>query len=155
MKFKQFLVGAKKNSYTTSGEFGEKRLADSSKELTFAEGEYRYRDRYFGYNPFFGEEVVWRNDKIFWGMNYYGEVTDEEINPDFVYGFLKKALKKVTEEAPFRGPKYFKEEEFEYFDSNEGDVESFRGSEEIKFKGKKIYYLYYHGGLVKKRTAHM
>jgi hypothetical protein len=153
MEFKNFLVKAKKSTYATSGESGEKRNEDGSKELSFQEHNYNYKDRYFGHNPFIGEEIVWKEGKLFWGMNYYGEVIEEKINPSLVYEFLKKALKQVDIEAPFRGPKEFKENDFEYFNEYEGNLESFNGIEVIKFKGEKVYYLHYHGGLAKRRTT--
>jgi len=54
----QFLVKAKINTYVLSGEGGEKILSDGSKEFEFKEGKFEYRDRYFGFNPFIGQEIV-------------------------------------------------------------------------------------------------
>ena len=50
--FKKFLVKAKINTYATNGEDNEKTLLDGTKELEFKEGDFLYRDRYFGSNPF-------------------------------------------------------------------------------------------------------
>ena len=61
-KLSDFLVKAKINTYA------------SGKEFDFEEKEFRYRDRYFGFNPFIGEEVVWQKKEIIWGMNYYGRI---------------------------------------------------------------------------------
>jgi len=60
----KFLVKAKINTYTSSGEGGEKVLPDGSKEFKFIEKELKYRDRYFGFNPFVGQEIVFQNRKI-------------------------------------------------------------------------------------------
>lgn len=67
----KFLVKAKISTYASGGEEEEKVYSDGSKVFEFEEKEFKYRDRYFGYNPFIGEEIVWQNKKVVWGMNYY------------------------------------------------------------------------------------
>ncbi len=148
MELAKFLVKAKISTYASVGEREEKVLEDGSYELTYEEGEFKYRDRYFGFNPFIGEEVVWQNGKITWAMNYYGGVTSE-IPAKEIYAFLKKAMRQVKEDRPFRGPRNFKEEDFEYIDESEGNINNFSGTERILYKGKEVYKLYYHGGLIK------
>jgi len=144
----KFLVKAKINTYASSGEGEEKNLPDGSKELEFEEKEFKYRDRYFGFNPFIGEEIVWQNEKIVWGMNYYGRITSEKIPVKQIYQFLQEALKKVTENKPFRGPDNFKQGDFEYFNKIEGNVENFNGEEKIFHKKQLVYQLRYSGGLI-------
>ena len=145
----KFLVKAKINTYASSGEGGEKVLFDGSKELEFVEKEFRYRDRYFGYSPFIGEEIVWQNGKAIWGMNYYGEIISEIISAKQIYQFLQEALKKVTENKPFRGPDNFKENDFKYINEIKGMVEKFEGCETIFYKEELVYELNYYGGAVK------
>ncbi|PIR89986.1 XRE family transcriptional regulator [bacterium (Candidatus Gribaldobacteria) CG07_land_8_20_14_0_80_33_18] len=144
----KFLVKAKINTYASSGEGGEKILFDESKEFEFEEKEFKYRDRYFGFDPFIGQEIVWQNGKIIWGMNYYGKVVSEVIPVKQIYQFLKEVLKKVLENKPFRGPDNFKQGDFEYFNKVEGVVENFQGEEAIFYKKQLVYKLNYHGGLV-------
>ena len=144
----KFLVKAKINTYASGGEKQEKKLSDGSKELKFEE-EFKYRDRYFGYNPFIGEEIVWQNKKVIWGMNYYGEIVLEIISAKQIYQFLQEALKKVTEDKPFRGPDNFGENDFEYVNEIKGTVEKFEGCETIFYKEKLVYKLGYCGGTVK------
>jgi len=144
----KFLVKAKINTYASSGEGEEKNLPDGSKELEFEEKEFKYRDRYFGFNLFIGEEIVWQNEKIVWGMNYYGRITSEKIPVKQIYQFLQEALKKVTENKPFRGPDNFKQGDFEYFNKIEGNVENFNGEEKIFHKKQLVYQLRYSGGLI-------
>jgi hypothetical protein len=148
MNFEEFLVKAKVATYASEGEANEKRLEDGAKELSFENGEYFYRDRYYGSNKFIGEEVVWKEGKVYWLMNYYGRIF-ENNNSKETYNFLKKAMRKVTKERPFRGPSELIEENWKYFDKSEGTIENFNGKEEIYFKGKKVYELIYHGGLLK------
>ncbi len=144
----KFLVKAKINTYASSGERGEKILLDGSKEFKFKEGEFRYRDRYFGFNPFIGEEIVWYKERVIWGMNYYGKIILEIVPPKQIYQFLQEALKKVSEDNPFRGPKKFKKDNFQYSNKIKGKIEKFEGEEKIFYKGKLVYRLIYHGGTI-------
>ena len=144
----KFLVRAKISTYVSSGEGGEKLLLDGSKEFEFREDELKYRDRCFGFNPFVGQEVVFQNEKIVWGMNYYGEVISKIIPPKQVYQFLQEALRKVSKDEPFRGPWRFKKDNFQYFNKIKGTVEKFEGEEKIFHKRKLLYRLIYHGGIV-------
>jgi len=144
----KFLMKAKINTYASSGERGEKILGSGSKEFKFKEKEFEYRDRYFGFNPFIGEEVVFQNKEIVWGMNYYGRVISTVIPAKQTYQFLQEALKRVAEDKPFRGPDNFKKEDFEYINKTKGTVEKFEGEETIFYKKQPVYKLNYHGGLV-------
>jgi hypothetical protein len=147
MELKQFLVKAKTNSYS-SGREGVK-LADGSTELTFQENGYKYSDRYLGYNPFVGEEIVWQADRVVWAMNFYGRVLSEVIPATQVYKFLGKAMSHVKEDRPFRGPDTFKVQDFEYIDESQGTVEGFMGVERILYRRQEVYRLDYHGGSVR------
>ena len=148
MNLSEFLVEAKINTYASNGEGVESNLDDGSHELIWRNGIWKYRDRYLGFNPFLGEEVVWYQDKITWGMNYYGKVTSNEVNINEVYGFLKKALGQVVTERPFRGPAEFREGDWYYVNKNSGSIDDFSGLEEICLGNQKIYELDYRGGLL-------
>lgn len=150
MGLNEFLVKAKANTYASSGEGKERKLEDGSKELAYQEEGWKYRDKYFGFNPFIGEEVVWRDDVVVWGMNYYGRIIDEKVPAKAVYEFLKKALGQVEQNRPFRGLKEFNEGEFNYANESKGAENNFEGTETIYWRGKKAYELRYHGGIVKK-----
>lgn len=151
MKLEEFLVKAKINAYASEGEAGESRLSDGSLELTYQEGEFKYRDRYFGWNPFGGEEVVWQGAQVVWMMNYYGFVFDELVPAAEVYSFLQNAMHQVKIDRPFRGPQTLKKGDFEYFDESHGCLEQFTGIERILYQGREIYHLHYHGGSIKAR----
>lgn len=144
------MVNAKKNTYASKRETGEDILIDGGKELRFKENEFLYIDKYFGFNPFIGEEIVFENEKIVWGMNYYGKIIQKVIPEKEVYQFLKEALKKVSEKNPFRGCSEFKSGFLKYQNKFKGDIKKFQGEETIYFKGKIIYRLNFHGGLVEK-----
>ena len=148
MELTKFLALAKTNTYATTEEDDENILDDGCKELKFSKGNFRYRDRYFGSDPFIGEEIIWKDDKIIWGMNYYGTTTSDIVPVKEIYGFLKTALQKITQEKPFRGPENFKNNDFEYLNSSKGDINLFKGEEIIKYKEKEVYKLHYHGGKI-------
>jgi len=148
MELSKFLVKAKRSTYASVGEAEEKVLEDSAKELTFEEGIFKYRDRYYGFNPFIGEEVVFKNGKIVWSMNYYGKIVSDVVPAKQIYDFLKMAMRQVKEDRPFRGPNNFKNGDFEYIDQSTGDINDFSGTEKILFKGQEVYRLIYHGGVV-------
>jgi len=144
----KFLVKAKINTYASSGEGGEKILPDGGKEFKFKERKFKYRDRYFGFNPFISEEIVWQNEKIVWGMNYYGEIITKIFSAKDIYYFLQEALKRASEDKPFRGPDNFKKADFEYSNKTKGTVKKFQGEEIIFYKEQIVYKLSYHGGLI-------
>jgi hypothetical protein len=148
MEFVEFLLRAKLKTYATGGEGNERNLDDGTREMSYREGNLFYRDRYFGFNPFIGEEVVWENDKVIWAMNYYGVVTDESVSAGDVYHFLQKAMQHVTSDRPFRGPSDYREGDFRYHDESEGDLNQFSGKEIIFLQNRQVYVLTYQGGRV-------
>jgi hypothetical protein len=147
-----FLVDAKVATYASVGEKEERILDDGGKELSFFEETFRYRDRYYGFNPFSGEEVVWQKGKIIWSMNYYGKIEPSELSDKEVYAFLQDALRRVESERPFRGPERFESGDLIYVNDVIGDVSEFVGTERILFKGEEIYRLRYHGGIIASRV---
>ncbi len=144
-----FLVKAKKATYASQGESNEKVLEDGATEFSNGKGIFKYRDRYYGFNPFAGEEVVWNNGESVWAMNYYGRIVDASISPKEIYAFLKKALRRVKKELPYRGPVRFKEGKFEYRNKTKGSIDEFLGEEIIRYNTKEVYKLQYHGGSIK------
>ena len=64
-------------------------------------------------------------------MNYFGEIVSKKVSSEKLYNFLKEALKMVTEDLPFRGPKEFKKGDFLYQNEVEGEISNFSGKEII------------------------
>lgn len=56
-----------------------------------------------------------------------------------------------SEDAPYRGPKEYKENDYIYQNAWTGDLERYSGEETITLKGKLIYKANYMGGLVDQR----
>lgn len=147
-EFREFLVEAKRNTYASKGEGGETKTRDGGRELNYTQGNLHYRDTYYGFDPFLGEETVVCDGKVVWGMNYIGHLLDKKASGDAVYRFLKKVLYLATEELPYRGPEYFSEDGWVYQNESKGTADWFLGNEHIVFEGKKVYELSYHGGTV-------
>lgn len=148
MELRKFLVEAKKNTYAAGGERKELVLNDGSKEFTYHSDSFEYRDRYFGFNPFIGEEIVCADGKAVWGMNYRGEIVSKDVNASLLYQFLRRAMSLLELERPFRGPNLFSEKDWRYEDESEGDIGNFSGKEIIYFNNEKVYELRYHGGFI-------
>jgi len=143
MDLKEFLLIAKKSTYANENA-EEIILGDRAKELIYSEGCLLYRDRYFGGNPFSGEEVVFSDGKAIWIMNYYGKCL-KSLFVKNVYDFLKKSLNAVSIDLPLRGPELFELNGFGYINKVEGDFYFFKGEEQIFLKDKLIYVCNYHG----------
>lgn len=152
-KLSEFIVQAKQATYASTGVEGDILGEGGSKILAFSDGEWRYQDQYFGFNPFSGEEVVWQNGQAVWSLNYYGRVlAGAPVSALDVYAFLKLALQRVDVLRPFRGPEEFADGIWRYVDESRGSVEAFTGIETIYRSGIEVYELSYHGGIVKPKS---
>ena len=68
----------------------------------------------------------------------------------FCFSFLKKAMmQKDTKTQSFRGPKYYKDLEWEYKYTQSGDVVRFTGHEEIYYKGELVFFHDVNGGVLR------
>ena len=142
MDLADFLVEAKRRTYGSGSE--PRMLDDDSQEYLVTIDEHTYRDRFFGGNPFIGEEVVFRDGKPVWSMNYYGKATGRTT--DEVFEFLGNALGLVERNKPFRGPKKYVDGLWSYSMLTRGGINSFWGEEEIQYEGIRVYWLRFHGG---------
>ena len=145
IKLKNFLKNAKINTYASGKENKVKILFDSTKEYIFNDGNFKYVDKYKGHEKFNGKENVFKDNKIIWEMKYKGKVLSNEIPADNIYSFLRKALKQIPNNKPFRGPKKLIDKEYKYINNIKGDIKKFSGKEEIFYKNKLVYSLIYNG----------
>lgn len=139
-----FLVKAKKATYANK----TNKVNSSRKEshdYSYQENNYTYLDSFFGAENFSGQEIVYKDGKPCWSMNYYGRVIEENFNGDF----LKEALLQVDEELPFRGPLFYQKEEYLYLLRIQGKIDFFQGVEEIYYQTYKVYEGFIQGGIVK------
>lgn len=145
-EFVTFLVEAKTNTYAANANYVEP-ARPGTRELVYRSGGYEYRDAYYGGFHFLGEEVVSRDQRHAWGMNYYGHLLVPSF-PDGFSEFLKEALRKVHAFSPYRGPRYHRSGPFEYSCTWFGELEAFNGFESISRAGQKVYELQFHGGII-------
>src|SRR5260370_42215763 len=74
-RFVDFLLEAKRTTYAGQGdEATVTPLVPGSKQLEYRDGDYLYRDIYFGMANFVGQEVVFHREQAVWSMSYAGGV---------------------------------------------------------------------------------
>lgn len=144
-----FLEEANLNTYANKDVEKASPLRPGSSDYHFEKGDLTYHDTYFGGTKFMGEEVVYKNNKPAWGMNYYGFTFDNKIDEDSFDAILRPALMSGSgDNIPIRGPKEFVNGEWKYTFNVDGDLKNFTGVEEISKNGKINYRLYCHGGFI-------
>jgi hypothetical protein len=147
-KLKKFLIGAKLHTYAAGGENKAMVLSSGEKEYIYEKDNLKYIDRYNGHEKFYGEENIFADNKLIWKMGYEGEIVSNVVSPDDIYDFLKKALRLVPGDKPFRGPQEYIEKDFEYTNEIKGNMEKFSGVEKIFYKNELAYRLIYNGKMI-------
>jgi hypothetical protein len=121
-----------------------------SHDLQFTEGDWAYHDRYLGESDFIGEEIVYYQRQVVWGMNYFGVILQpDRISSAQAGQVIKVSLTRLYQEGHFLGGFEYTVDELRYVDTSEGDFQLFHGREWIEQAGQIVYELRYHGGLVK------
>ena len=149
----KFIVNAKKGTYAKEKP-KETKLPNGRIQMEFSGDKYSYRDRfgiYFDPNKlekFNGSEVVCKDGKRKWKMNYRGGMMSKDISNARTFRFLKMAMSRVKEDRPFRGPKHFKKGKFEYIDQSKGTPDKFEGVEKVFYNGKLVHIVRYKGGKI-------
>ncbi|GER84603.1 hypothetical protein KTAU_32390 [Thermogemmatispora aurantia] len=152
--FLAFLLEAKRHTYAALGDAASVRsLLPGSRQLEWRDRAWLYRDIYFGMAFFVGQEVVsWQAQPV-WSMAYAGGVMEElggqAEKVAAIYAFLRRALRQVSAELPFRGPACWEEQDWRYINRVEGNLEVFQGEEEITAAGVVLYRLRYCGGFLR------
>ncbi|MDD1779861.1 DUF5680 domain-containing protein [Enterovibrio sp. ZSDZ35] len=144
-----FIVKAKANSYVARA---PKCLPSrqGAHDIQFQNGDFQYLDSYFGGTDFLGQEIVYFNSQPVWAMNYYGRIIEPSLFDVEKAGIVVlDSLAKLYETGHFLGDSVNETPLGTYYDTNSGTVKSFTGYEWIKYDGKKVYELHYHGGLIK------
>lgn len=144
----KFLIDANKAGYATGQYDRFIKEKDKSETIRYESGDFRMHDNFFGGEPYGGRYVVFYKGNPVWIMVYYGKVFESVKEFEPVYKFLQKALSLTPEELPLRGPKEFKDGDFQYRNKWKGNLEEFFGEEVIFLKDKKLYNATYMGGLV-------
>ena len=148
-ELERFIVEAKRATYVGGG------LADApsrtgAHDLVFRQGDWLYRDSYFGGSDFLGQEVVWFRQQPLWAMNYYGYILRADlIDAARAGATIKAALSAMYAEGRFLGGFEWSGPHGRYVDLSTGDVTHFKGREAIVVDAAEAYALDYFGGLIK------
>lgn len=152
-QFVDFLLEAKRRTYAGQGdEATVTPLVPGSKQLEHRDGEYLYRDIYFGMAYFVGQEVVFRREQAVWSMSYAGGVmppSRDSSDTRAIYAFLRLALRHGGKEEPYRGPAAFTRDALTYTNATNGSLAMFSGVEAISREGAPLYECRYAGGFLR------
>jgi Domain of unknown function (DUF5680) len=145
----RFIIRAKKATYVSGG-VKNSSSRPGSHDLSFREGDWTYRDSYFGGTDFIGQETVWLKDEPVWSMIYYGYI----FRPDLIDGgraaqTLRAALSTETAQGRLLDNFECSGPHGHFSISSEGSIEHFKGRETITVNGTLAYALDYMGGLIK------
>jgi hypothetical protein len=144
-----FIVRAKAATYVGDGEHVTS-WRTGSHDLRFSEGVWDYLDSYFGGTNFIGEEVVYFAGKPIWAMNYYGRILRDDLLTTAQAGqMIKASLSRMYKQDRFLGGFEYRKNDLIYFDSSQGNADSFQGREFIRRAEEVAYELLYHGGLIR------
>lgn len=120
---------------------------DGSKEYVYRDGDWLYKDRYFGSLVDTGQEVVFHKGRLVWSMSYRGGMFNNYKNlSKRCFSFLKKCLMEAPIEFPIRGPPRYNYGELLYENHWKGSLDDFVGEERISLRGNQIYFRNYLGG---------
>jgi len=122
----RFIVEAKRQTYVGDG---VKAIASpaGAHDLTFVEGDWSYRDTYFGGTNFLGQETVWLRDELVWAMNYYGYILRRDlIDASQAGATIQAALSAMYAEGRFLGGFEWRGPHGTYLDSTTGDAAHFQ-----------------------------
>lgn len=155
-KLINFVVKAKRNTYASENTIKNK-MPDGSILLVYAENDLVYIDRYKmsdNNTRFTGEEQIIREGNVIWRMKYEGSILEDatmkKIDTKEIYRFLRKALRNVSPEKPYRGTN-INEGKFTYINNVDGTFNCFEGHEVIKYDNVRVYTLVYSGGIQKNK----
>ncbi len=146
--FLGFLVTAKQKTYAGGGAGRVSEAFPGSVQLEYSQGDWLYRDVYFGSSLFAGQETVYYKNQPYWTMVYAGRADSHQAEMLAQSGVLQAALREVSEEMPYRGPQEYIQGDFTYQCRVRGDVGWFAGEETIHWQGNKIYTLRFQGGYI-------
>ncbi len=144
-----FIVEA--NQHTWAADMGEvSPQRPGCKELDYERGDWHLRDSYTGYFRAPGMTTIYYKGEPAWTMAYGGKGMEEDKCDitKATFQFLKVALMKVTPQLPYRGPKNFKDGEWEYKLKVDGDLADFEGKEAISKGGRLAFSQVFFGGVV-------
>ena len=147
-----FLRIANKQTYANAAAAKAPSTRAGSQDYHFEKPPYIYHDTYFGGTKFIGAEVIYKDGKAIWGMNYFGRLLKDGWSEEVFDKVLRQALMQDDPNViPVRGPATFALDNMTYRFVAQGKLNDFVGVEEIlDASGTAIYRCNVHGGLIEK-----
>jgi uncharacterized protein DUF5680 len=141
------------HGYTSGDESVRKKKFDGSTSIRLKYGDWTCLDVWDGGEPFGGCIRVSYQGQRVWRMSYQGEVhpNTAEACVAPLYHFLLVVLRHMPLEAPFRGPRFYRDGLWRYENWCQGDIRSFAGIEKIYHGTLQEYTGRFFGGLVNQR----
>ena len=90
-EIKEFLQIANRSGYGNP-DVKIKPTVDGGQIIQHQSGDWCFSDRFYGGQPYAGQEIIYYKDDPVWAMQYRGWLTDESFNSGDIYSFLRKAL---------------------------------------------------------------
>jgi len=119
-------------------------------EYYYKEKEWEYFDSYSGHIFPPGKEVVFYKKQPFWTMSYQGQyINNKKVTAKEVYTFLREALRDNNKNNPFRGPKKYNNDNWQYIFKMKGNWKYFIGREEVFYKNKLVFFQDIIGSIIK------
>ena len=150
-KLEEFYSTATLSTYAGGGNY-IKSLRKGFKELEYKDGDWYYRDSYTGFYRSGGQEVIYFKEVPVFVVSYRGGMIEDHLhNLSFTnetFNFLKKALSQKEDNFTPRGPEKFQSGDFVYQAKWEGNIEGFKGIEEIAYKGTIVFTHDFFGGII-------
>jgi len=151
-ELKKFLYDANANGYASADTHEITPQRPGFDELEYRSGDWYFRDSYVGSYFAPGQEFAYFKGKPAWAMAYAGGMKFQyHGQPDLAketFVFLKKALKAMDPENPYRGPAEFSEGEMRYVSTLSGDIKDFIGNEKIYKDEELVFEQNFIGGIV-------
>ncbi|MEM7334734.1 MAG: DUF5680 domain-containing protein [Chloroflexota bacterium] len=141
----EFLVEARRITYAIPHGTA---VGDGTQQMIYDRDDWGYRDRYAGYNPYGGHELVWHKGRVVWMKNYMAEVLSNIRPMAEIYAFQREVLGQPDPTHLMRGPAHYENGAYRYKNNVQGDLAFFTGQEFINYKGKTVYQMTFHGGTI-------
>lgn len=146
-----FIDKASENCYL--GEFKKAEIIErqGAFEMEYTDGDWNYRDSFFGFYESAGQELVRLKGIPVWASSYAGGVIEKYIGDEDFFEQLEKFLiKSLSQDGKniLRGPDQFIEGDWRYECNSEGDISQFNGIEYIYHKDEKVFHHRFFGGLI-------
>lgn len=136
-----------------SGEVQPTTQPDGAHMIEIINGVWRYRNLWYGGEPFAGTTTIFMDDAACFVMQYRGRIMPYVEDKSTILAALMQALQHPVAETPWRGPHKFKTNDgLRYRNQWQGGLRDFAGTELItdSYTDETLYKATYNGIIVDK-----